>query len=61
MRPATPHDVFLSPNRAKAVTLRSLGANLCHARGPRRDINGIPVEESRDRRLIIKATYLLSM
>ena len=27
----------------------------------RRDINGIPVEEFRDRRLIIKATYLLSM
>ena len=27
----------------------------------RRDINGIPIEEFRDRRLIIKATYLLSM
>jgi hypothetical protein len=27
----------------------------------RRDINGFPVEEFRDRRLIIKATYLLSM
>ena len=27
----------------------------------RRDVNGIPVDEFRDRRLIIKATYLVSM